>query len=58
MENDLAFIAAGYLLTRIGVLIAFGYLCYRVLRPAPDKVRIETHSEYASQRSSATRLGR
>ena len=58
MENDIAFIAAGYLLTRIGVLIAFGYLCYRVLRPAPGKVRIETHGEYATERFNATLLDR
>jgi hypothetical protein len=58
MENDIALIAAGYLLTRIGVLVAFGYLCYRVLRPAPGKVRIKAHSEHTTERSNATLLGR
>ena len=58
MENEIGLIAAGYLFTRIGVLIAFGYLCYRVLRPAPGMVRIETHSEYATERFKAMQLDR
>ena len=36
MENDIALMASGYLLARIGVLIAFGYLFYRILRPSPS----------------------
>ena len=46
MENDIALIAVGYLLTRIGVLVAIGYLVYRVSRPAPARARIESSREF------------
>jgi hypothetical protein len=58
MENDIALIAAGYLLTRIGVLVAFGYLVYRVLRPSPAKVRIKSNREFSRAGSHLTRLNR
>ena len=58
MENEIALIASGYVLTRIGLLAAFGYLVYRVLRPAPVEVRIKTQSEYAQERFDATRPDR
>ena len=58
MENDIALMASGYVLARIGVLVAFGYLIYRVLRPAPSRVRIESQSEYARERYDATRVDR
>ena len=56
MENDIALMASGYLFARIGVLAAFGYLIYRVLRPAPKRVRVQ--SQNARQRSIATRFDR
>ncbi len=34
MENDIATAAASYVLIRITVLLGFGYLFYRVLKPA------------------------
>ena len=58
MENDIALMASGYLLARIGILAAFAYLIYRVLRPEPKKVRIQSQSEYARERYNATRLDR
>ena len=58
MENDIALMASGYLLARIGVLIAFGFLVYRVLRPAPSRVRVESRSNYARERYEATRRAR
>ena len=58
MDTNIALMASGYLLARIGVLIAFGYLVYRVLRPAPSRVRVETQSNYARERYQATRLDR
>ena len=58
MENDIALIALGYLLTRIGVLVAFGYLAYRVLRPAPAKVRIKSNREFSRAGSGLARLHR
>lgn len=56
--NDIALMASGYLLTRLGLLVAFGYLFYRILRPAPGKDRVHSQSEYARERSNATRLDR
>ena len=58
MENDIALMATGYLFARIGILVAFAYLVYRVLRPAPRKVRIRSESQYARERSIATRYER
>ncbi|UCH39120.1 MAG: hypothetical protein JSU67_13255 [Gammaproteobacteria bacterium] len=58
MENDIALMATGYLLARIGVLLAFGYLIYRVLRPTSRRVRVQAQSQYARERSNATRLNR
>lgn len=58
MENDIALMASGYLLARIGVLVAFGYLIYRVLRPAPSKVRVQSRNVYARERYNAPRLDR
>ena len=47
MENDIAFMAAGYVLARIGILVAFGYLVYRIVRPEPARVRINSKSSAA-----------
>ena len=58
MENDIALIAAGYVLARIGVLVAFGYLGYRILRPTPAKVRIKWDSDFSRAGSVLTRLKR
>jgi len=58
MENDIALMASGYLLTRIGVLVAFGYLVYRVLRPAPAKVRINSNRDFSRAGAGVTRLPR
>ena len=58
MENDIALIAAGYVLSRIGVLVAFGYLGYRILRPTPAKVRINSNREFSRAGSDLTRLNR
>ena len=58
MENDIALMASGYLLARIGVLAAFGYLIYRVLRRTPRPSPVRIHSNYARERLKATRLDR
>ena len=58
MDTNIALMATGYLLTRIGVLIAFGYIVYRVLRPSPSTARVESRSNYARERYEATRLDR
>ena len=58
MESNIALMASGYLLARIGVLVAFGFLIYRVLRPTPSKARIQSQSEYARERYYVTRLDR
>ena len=52
MENDIALAASGYLLARLGILVAFGYLFYRVLRTTPSRARVRTRSDGdVSQRS-------
>lgn len=58
MDTNIALIASGYLLTRIGVLIAFGYIIYRVLRPSPSTARVESQRNYARERYEAMRLDR
>jgi hypothetical protein len=58
MENDIALMAVGYLLTRIGVLVAFGYLFYRILRPTPTKVRFKPNREFSGAGAELTRLRR
>lgn len=58
METDIALMASGYLLTRLGVLAAFGYLTYRVLRPKPAKARVRSQGNYAQERFNATSLNR
>lgn len=58
MENDIAIMAASYLAVRIALLIAAGYLIYRVLRKNPAPVRIETQSNYAAERRLNSRSGR
>ena len=42
MENDIALMASGYVLARIGVLAAFAYMIYRVLRPQPRRARVRS----------------
>jgi len=58
MGNDIVFIATGYVLARIGILIAVGYLVYRVLNRKPARVPIRSQSNYATDRLLASRLGR
>ena len=58
MESNIALIASSYLLARIGVLAVVGYLVYRVLRPAPAKIRIPVPGEYNEAGYSPTRPGR
>lgn len=58
MENDIALMASGYLLARIGVLVAFGYLIYRVLRGSQRRAPVRIQSNYANERLHATRPDR
>lgn len=50
MENDIALIASGYLLARLGVLAAIGYVVYRVLRPAPRRVPVRSQTYNTRER--------
>ncbi|MGB5440474.1 MAG: hypothetical protein WBN57_08385 [Gammaproteobacteria bacterium] len=50
MENDIALVATGYVLSRIGILAAFGYLFYRVLKREPKRVRVKSQSNFANER--------
>ena len=57
METDISTMAAGYVLLRLGVIAAFAYLIYRVVRPEPAKQPIRVHSNYANERSQVRRRG-
>jgi hypothetical protein len=46
MENDTAFYAVSYVLTRLAVIAGFGYLFYLVLRPERAEARTETARQY------------
>ncbi len=58
MENDIAMIAAGYVLARIGIIAAFGYLIYRVMRSGPTRIPVNTQSDYARERLTSRRHDR
>lgn len=58
METDIALMASGYLLARLGVLAAFGYLVYRVLRGSPKRAPVRIQSNYARERLQASRFDR
>lgn len=58
MENDIALIASGYVLARIGVIAAFGYLIYRVLRTEPKRVPVRSQGYQTRERASRMRFDR
>ncbi len=55
MQSELAMMVSGYVLGRVAVVAAFGYLFYRVLRSQPKRVRIRSQSRYARERFDANR---
>ena len=56
MENDIALVATGYIMTRLAIIAAFGWMVYRVLRSRPVKARVEDQtSRYALERFEASR---
>ena len=57
METDITLMTAGYLMLRVGVIAAFAYLIYRVVRPEPAKQPIRVQSNYASERVQVRRRG-
>lgn len=58
METDIAMIATGYVLARISIVAAIGYLIYRVMRTQPSRVPLKTQSNFARERFEANRLDR
>ena len=58
METDIAMIATGYVLARIGIIAAIGYLFYRVMRSELAKIPLQSQSNYARERFESTRLDR
>jgi len=58
MDTNITLIALGYVAARLGMLITFAYIVYRVLRHKPSPVTIDDRSRYAVERSRATRLQR
>ena len=58
MENDIALMTTGYLLTRLGLLALIGYAFYRVLRRQPAPVKVSDQSRYAIDRLQTSRRDR
>ena len=58
MENEIAMIATGYVLARIGIVAAIGYLIYRVMKSEPIRIPIRTQSNFARERFNSRRLDR
>ena len=58
MENDILFMTLGYIFSRLAVVLAIGYLVYRVLRGNPNQVPIQTQQRVAYDRSDARRYRR
>ena len=50
MENDIALVTAGYVLSRIGILAAFGYLFYRVLKLTPARKQAVYREQHLRER--------
>ena len=56
MDTDIAFVATGYIVTRIAVIAAFAWVFYRILRNRPARIRVEDQtSRYALERLQASR---
>ncbi len=58
MENDIAMIATGYVLARIGIVAAIGYAIYRVMSSKTTRIPIRTQSNFARERFNSGRLDR
>lgn len=58
METDIAMIATGYVLARIGLVAAIGYAIYRVMRTDPARVLTRSQSNFATERFNSTRIER
>ncbi len=58
MENDIALIAIGYVVSRIAFLLGIGYFMYRVLNRKPARARIQSQSNYANERKLSTSFDR
>ncbi len=54
METNITLIALGYLLARIGMLLTFAYIVYRVLRRPSAGIRTDERSRYAFERARAS----
>ncbi len=54
METNITLIALGYLLARLGMLLTFGYIVYRVLRRRNAAIRVDHRSHYALERARAS----
>ena len=55
MENDIAMMAAGYVLARLGLLALLGYAIYRVLTATSTRAPVRSQARYARERLQATR---
>jgi hypothetical protein len=56
METEITIIATGYVLARIGIIAAVGYLFYRyMVSSRPTRAPIRVRSNYARERYESTR---
>ena len=58
MENEITLITLGFLFVRIGILITFAFVFYRILSYVPQPAPVQTQSQYARERSDAALLER
>ncbi len=50
MENEIAATAASYVLTRVGILLIFSYVVYRILQPKSASTLIRRERTPVSSR--------
>ena len=55
METEIALMAAGYGLARLGLLALVAYAVYRALTATPNRVPVRAQARYTEERLQATR---
>lgn len=58
MGTNIALIASGYLLTRIGLFAAFAYFVYRVLRSKPNTMANPSQANLGKKHAQERRFER
>lgn len=58
MDTNIALIASGYLLTRIGIFAAFAYFVYRVLRSKSNAMANPSQANLGQKHAQTRRFER